>query len=138
MEFNLFKCITGGITGILTFLFGGFDLILSILVSLVVVDYITGILAAIYNKELSSEVGYKGIIKKVGIIVIIALAHLAGQAAEIDWIRGAVIGFFIANEGISILENVGRTGVKYPKKLLDLLKQLQDNDDTGGGTYGNS
>lgn len=123
------KYICGGLSALLTYLFGGFDLILSILLSLIIIDYITGVLSAIYNKELSSEVGYKGIFKKVGILAIIALAHLVGQAMGIEWVRDAIIGFYIANEGLSILENIGEVGVPLPQKLLSLLNQLKDDND---------
>lgn len=123
------KYICGGLSALLTYLFGGFDLILSILLSLIIIDYITGVLSAIYNKELSSEVGYKGIFKKVGILAIIALAHLVGQAMWIEWVRDAIIGFYIANEGLSILENIGKVGVPLPQKLLSLLNQLKDDND---------
>lgn len=125
---NTIKYASGVTAAFLTYLFGGFDLILSVLITIIIFDYITGILAAIYNKNLSSEIGYRGIFKKVGIILIIALAQLVGQAVGADWIRSAIIGFYIANEGISILENIGRMGVPLPNKLLDLLKQLKDSD----------
>ena len=128
---NTIKYISGGIFALLTYLFGGFDLMLSILVSLIIIDYITGILSAICNEKLSSSVGYKGIFKKVGILIIIALAHLTGQSMGIEWVRSAIIGFYIANEGISILENIGNMGVPLPQKLLSLLTQLKEDNDGG-------
>ena len=119
----------GGVGGLFTFLFGGMDLILGVLITFIIADYATGILAALYNKELSSEIGYKGIFKKVGIIVIIVIAQLAGLAVGAEWLRSTVVGFYIANEGVSILENIGRMGIPFPKKLSAVLKQLKDDEE---------
>lgn len=120
------------IAAVFTYLFGGMDAILTILLCLMVIDYISGILAAVYTKTLNSEIGFRGIIKKTSILCIIAVAHLAGQATGIDTIRSLVIGFYIANEGISVIENLGRTGIPFPDKLKKILEQLKrqgDNDD---------
>ena len=122
---KLIKVLWAGLTAFFTYFFGGIDAIMGILLAAVAIDYLTGVLAAIYTKALSSEVGYKGIIKKVGILCIVALSHLAGQATGIDSIRSFAIGFYIANEGISILENTGRMGVPYPKKIMEVLAQLK-------------
>ena len=122
----IIKIFGAAFTAIITYLFGGVDAIMGILLAFIVIDYLTGILAAIYNKQLSSEIGFKGILKKVAILCIVCIGHLAGQATGIESIRSFVIGFYIANEGLSILENVGRTGVEYPTKLKEILSQLND------------
>ena len=97
------------------------------LLIVMVLDYITGILSAFYNKELSSKVGFKGILKKVFYLVIIALSvridRLLGQD---NLIRTFVIYYFVANDGLSILENAGELGIKLPKKLYEALDQLKD------------
>ena len=119
----------GVITATLTYFLGGMDLILSILLAVIVIDYATGLINAICKGELSSEVGYKGIAKKIGILAVVALAHLIGLLTGVMGIRSLAIGFYIANEGISILENVGSLGIPFPKKLINILKQLKDDSD---------
>lgn len=95
----------------------------------VVLDYLTGVFAAIYEKRLNSEVGFRGILKKVVILLIVALAHMIENAAGVSGIRDLVIGFYIANEGISILENAGRMNVPVARKLTKVLEQLKEEED---------
>lgn len=121
------KLAGAGITALITYIFGGVDMIFGLLLALITLDYITGIIAAIVNKELSSEIGGKGIAKKVGTLIVVAVSNLIGNYVGID-VRSWVIGYYIANEGISILENTGRMGVKYPDRLLAILKQSRDKD----------
>lgn len=123
------KLIGAALTAFLTSLFGGLDALLTVLLWLIAIDYLTGVINAIIDHKLSSEVGYKGIAKKIGILAVVAVAHLIGNAVGMPEIRGLAIGFYIANEGISILENVGKNGTIIPKKLLDILEQLRDKDD---------
>jgi len=109
-----------------TFLWGHPDSWLRALVALVVLDYITGIVAGILKKNLSSKKGVHGILKKLLFFVIVAVAHIIDSATELGGVlRSAVIGFLAANEGISILENASRCGLPVPKKLLDILEQLK-------------
>jgi toxin secretion/phage lysis holin len=93
-------------------------------------DYITGVMSAIYNKKLNSKIGYKGIIKKASYLLIIALSvildRLLGQTGSV---RTLVIYFFVANDGISILENVAEMNIPLPKKLKELLEQLKKEGD---------
>lgn len=107
---------------------GGFDGFLYALIVFVVVDYLTGIMAAILNKRLSSEVGFHGIIKKVVIFALVAVGHIVDthviQNGSV--IRTAVIFFYLSNEGISILENASLIGLPVPQKLKDVLEQLRD------------
>lgn len=110
---------------------GGVDGFLYTLIVFVVVDYVTGFLAAVAEKNLSSEVGFRGIAKKVVIFLLVGVANLIdvnvlGQGAVI---RTAVIFFYLSNEGVSILENAGRLGLPIPKKLRQILEQLKDEDE---------
>ena len=108
------------------YLLGGFDIALQSLLIVIVIDYLTGIASAIYNKELSSKTGCKGIIKKFCYLLVVALSvvidNLLGQSGLI---RSLVIYFFVANDGLSIIENMAEMGVKLPQKLIDALEQIK-------------
>lgn len=108
------------------YLVGGIDVAFISLVVIMALDYITGVLSAIYNKKLNSKIGYKGILKKASYLLVIALGvildKLLGQTGSV---RTLVIYFFVANDGISILENVGEMNIPLPKKLKELLDQLK-------------
>ncbi len=107
---------------------GGFDGFLYALIVFVVVDYLTGVMVAVLKKELSSEVGFHGIFKKVVIFALVAVGHIVDthviQNGSV--IRTAVIFFYLSNEGISILENASVIGLPVPQKLKDVLEQLKD------------
>lgn len=123
---NLIDYIVSGLITLAYFL-GGWDIALQLLITVIVLDYITGIGKAIYNKKMNSKVGRKGIIKKIGYLVIVALAVVIDRVAgDTGAIRNVVIYFFIANEGISILENWGGMGLPLPQKLFDILEQLKN------------
>lgn len=122
--------ISNVISVILTFLIyllGGLDIALKSLLIVIVIDYVTGILSAIYNKQINSKVGFKGILKKFSYLLIIALSvivdNILGQSGTI---RTLVIYFFVANDGISILENVAEMNIPLPPKLLETLEQLKE------------
>ena len=108
------------------YLLGGFDVALQSLLIVMVVDYLTGIASAIYNKNLSSKIGLKGILKKFSYLCVVALSvvidNLTGQSGLI---RTLVIYFFVANDGLSIIENMAEMGVKLPQKLIDSLEQIK-------------
>ena len=112
--------------GTLSYLYGEFDGMMKILIFCIVCDYITGLAAAYKNKELSSRIGFLGIMKKVTILLIVALCHITDMElfGESAFMKSAVCGFYIANESLSILENTAAMGVKYPQKLLETLKQF--------------
>ena len=121
--------ITNGISFIitcLTYFLGGFDLALKSLLIVMIIDYLTGVSSAIYNKKLSSKIGFKGIIKKFCYLLVVGLSvaidNLTGQNGII---RSLVIYCFIANDGISIIENMGELDIKLPQKLIDTLEQLK-------------
>ena len=112
------------------YLFGPMDGLFIALILFVIIDYLTGVIVAILEKKLSSEIGFKGICKKVLIFILVALANIidvyvmkCGAA-----VRTSVIFFYLANEGISILENVSKTGLPVPEKLRKILDQLNKED----------
>lgn len=109
---------------------GGWDIALRVLVSLVVLDYVTGVVIAIIQKTLSSEVGFKGLFKKMMIFALVYVAVLVDQATSMNVVRTLAIMFYIANEGISVLENAGKLGVSYPQALQDILIQLKKSNDS--------
>jgi len=124
--YEYLKFIGAGLAAVLTFMFGGFDTILAVLLAMIAIDYVSGLLGAIYTGTLSSEVGYKGIIKKVGMLLVVAAGHILGRAMGAYEIRSMVIGFYITNEAISILENWGKVGLPLPKQIKDALSRLKD------------
>ena len=112
--------------GFLGWFLGGADGFLYTLIAFVALDYVTGVMCAIVEKKLSSEVGFKGICRKVLIFLLVGVANLLdvyvlGEAAVL---RTAVIFFYLSNEGVSMLENAGRLGLPIPQKLKDVLAQL--------------
>ena len=115
----------GGVVG---WFLGGLDGFLYALIVFVVMDYLTGVLAAGVRKDLSSEVGFKGIAKKVCIFVLVGIANIVDTQVIHDGaaIRTAVIFFYLANEGISILENSTVIGLPVPQKLREMLQQLTE------------
>ena len=104
---------------------GGLDILFSVLLVCILIDYVTGVLAALYEKRLNSEIGFRGILKKVMILLIVILAQMIGTAAGIEEVRDLVVGFYIANEGISVLENAGRMNVPVCKNFTKHLEQLR-------------
>jgi toxin secretion/phage lysis holin len=117
--------------GWLGWFLGGLDGFLYALVAFVVIDYITGLMASATEKKLSSEVGFRGILKKVLIFMLVGVGHIldAYIIGDGSVLRTAVIFFYISNEGISILENAGRIGLPIPEKLKDILEQLKTRED---------
>ena len=117
--------------GWLGYFVGGWDGMLIALVVLMALDYITGVMCAIADKKLSSAVGFKGICKKVFILMLVGLAnivdvHVVGSG---NALRAAVICFYLSNEGVSILENAGHIGLPIPEKLKVVLEQLHGRTD---------
>ncbi len=119
-----------GIGGVVGWYLGGLDGFLYALIAFVVVDYLTGVLRAIYEKRLSSRIGAQGITKKVAIFLVVGIGHLVDfylLGSEGAALRTAVIFFYIANEGISLLENATAIGLPVPDKLKNVLQQLHGN-----------
>ena len=127
---ELINSIISSLLTTFVFLVGEIDIALVSLLIVMTLDYITGVLSAFYNKELSSKIGFKGILKKVFYLIIIALSvRIDILMGETNLIRTFVIYYFVANDGLSILENAGELGIKLPKRLFDSLDQLKDKGD---------
>ncbi len=120
--------------GYIGWFLGGFDGFLYALITFVIVDYITGIMVAIIEKKLSSEVGFRGIFKKVLIFSLVGIGNIIDDyiIKNGSAIRTAVIFFYLSNEGISILENAGKIGLPIPNKLREVLKQLNKEENKNG------
>ena len=129
------------IGGWLGYFVGGIDGMMIALIVLMVLDYITGVMCAVMDKKLSSAVGFKGICKKVLILMLVGVAniidvHVVGNGSAL---RGAVICFYLSNEGLSLLENAAYIGLPVPERLKEVLSQLhrreekekEDTNDTG-------
>ncbi len=122
-----------GIGGFLGWYLGGLDGFMYTLIAFVTVDYVTGVLRAIVEKQLSSRIGAQGIAKKVALFLVVGIGHLidayllGGTGAPL---RTAVVFFYIANEGVSLLENASAIGLPVPEKLKEMLAQLHGK---GGG-----
>lgn len=128
---NIFKNILAGVCTALSFLFGDMEGMLIALIALIILDYISGVIAAAVEKRLSSEVGAKGIAKKIFMLIIVALANIVDTSVIGDGhvLKTVTVVFYICNECISLIENAGRIGVPVPKKLLDVLEQLKNRDE---------
>ena len=120
--------------GWLGYFLGGMDGMLIALVVLIALDYVTGFMCAIVDKKLSSTVGFRGICKKVMILMLVGVAHVidAHVVGNGSALRGAVICFYMSNEGLSLLENAGHLGLPIPEKLKAVLEQLHDRAEKGG------
>lgn len=127
---NVFKTIIAAVGTWLTWLFGAWDKALAILILFMVLDYLTGVIRGYINKELSSDVGLKGIARKAVIFVVLIVAvALDRLLATGNWVfRTLVCYFYIANEGLSLIENCGSLGLPIPSKLKEALAQLKDGE----------
>lgn len=127
---NIFKQIMAAVCTLISFLFGDIEGMMVALIALIVLDYVSGVIAAAVEKRLSSEVGAKGIAKKIFMLLIVALANIVDINVIGDGhvLKTVTVVFYICNECISLIENAGRIGVPVPKKLLDVLEQLRDRD----------
>ena len=121
--------------GFLGWFLGGMDGFMYALIAFIVVDYLTGIMRAIIEKELSSKVGARGIFKKILIFLLVGVAHLVDVylLGDGNALRTAVIFFYISNEGVSLLENATVIGLPVPEKLKDVLAQLHERKPKDGG-----
>lgn len=136
---NTAQFIFAAIGGWLGYFLGGCDGLLYALIAFAVIDYITGVMCAAADKKLSSEVGFKGICRKVLIFLLVGVANIldANIIGAGCVLRTAVIFFYLSNEGVSLLENAAYLGLPIPKKMKDILVQLHDRseneeDDTDG------
>ena len=125
---NGIQLVFAVIGGWLGWFLGECDGLMYALIAFVIADYVTGVMCAVSDKQLSSEVGFKGIYRKVLIFVLVGMAnildmHVIGTGCVV---RTAVLFFYISNEGVSVLENAGHLGLPVPAKLLDVLEQLHE------------
>ena len=125
---NAVQFVFAAVGGWLGYFLGGCDELLYALIAFVVIDYITGIMCAISDKKLSSEVGFKGICRKVLIFMLVGIANVLDVQVigNGSILRTAVIFFYLSNEGISLLENAAHLGLPIPEKLKKVLEQLHD------------
>lgn len=124
---NIMNLIVSSMSTIFIYLFGGLDIALQCLLISIVIDYLTGLMKSYKSSKLNSKIGIKGIIKKVGILCLVALAVLIDKiAGETGLIRTLIIYYLFANEGLSIVENLGEIGILVPKFLTDRLEQLKE------------
>lgn len=125
---NVIQFVFTAVGGWLGYFLGGCDGLLYALIAFVVIDYITGVMCAIADKNLSSEVGFKGICRKVLIFLLVGIANiLDAQVIQTGSVlRTAMIFFYISNEGVSLLENAAHLGLPVPEKIKVVLKQLHD------------
>lgn len=121
-----------GIGALLTWLLGGWEIGLQILITCMALDYILGLMIGYKNDELDSRKGFNGLKKKFTVLIILILAVLLDRLTGQEWFfRTAVIYFYVAMEGLSILENAAKLGVPIPDKLKKALIQLQDEEMKG-------
>ena len=120
-----------GIGGIVTYIWGPWDALIVALVAMVIIDYITGVIKAAVQGKLSSAVGFRGLLKKVAIFLLVAVGVMVDRVipATNEAVRSAVIFFYIANEGLSILENAGELGLPLPAALKKSLEKMQDKEE---------
>ncbi len=124
------KAIFAAIGASIGYVFGDWDGFILALIIFIVIDYVTGVICAVCNKQLSSEIGFKGILKKIFILLMVGVANILDGIMGLGGIiRSAVIFFYIANEGISIVENAAALGLPVPEKIKDILEQLKEEDD---------
>ena len=127
--FNWTSTVIGIVGGFFAAIFGQWDSVLWALLVIMVLDYLTGIIKAVYTKNISSEIGFKGLLKKITILIIVALSNVLQQiTGDNVAIREIVIMFYIANEGISVLENVAVIYPRMPKAIKDILLQIRDSN----------
>ena len=135
---NTIQLIFAAVGGWLGYFLGGFDGLLYALLAFVVLDYVTGVMCAIADKTLSSNVGFKGICRKVLIFLLVGVAnildvHVIGTGSVL---RTAVIFFYISNEGVSLTENAAHLGLPVPEKLKAVLEQLHNREEETDGKDG--
>lgn len=126
-----FNALVAVVATFFTYVFGSWDLALQVLIVFMILDYGTGVLYAFLNNQLNSEVGFKGLVKKMMILVVLIIGVMVDRILGTgNWVfRTLVAYFYIANEGISLLENVGNIGIPIPNKMRQALEQLNKDDD---------
>ena len=131
---NTIQLAFAAVGGWLGYFLGGCDGLLYALIAFVAIDYITGVMCAISDKTLSSEVGFRGICRKVLIFLLVGIGHIvdAQVIGSGGVLRTAVIFFYLSNEGVSLIEHAAHLGLPVPDKLKAVLEQLHDRAEKGG------
>lgn len=125
-----FKTFCAFLGAVLGYVFGSWDGFILALIVFIIIDYLTGVICAVCDKKLSSEIGFKGILKKIFILLMVGVGNILDGILGLGGvIRSAVIFFYLANEGISIVENAAALGLPIPNKIRDILEQLKDDSD---------
>lgn len=125
--------LNAGLGTVLIYIFGGLDIALQCLLMVIVIDYITGLIKSYKSSKLNSKVGIKGLLKKVGILCLVALSVVIDRlTGDTGYVRTMIIYYLVANEGLSILENLGEIGIIVPEFLKKRLEQLKDDKDKEG------
>lgn len=128
----LVKSVGGVLIAGITYFLGGLDQVLQILLWMIIIDYATGILSGMVNKELSSKIGFRGICKKIMILIVVVVAvQIDKMLGQTKFVRLAIISFYISNEAISILENAAKIGLPIPSFFVNMLKLIKDQADQG-------
>ena len=137
-QYEKLQAAVAAIGGYIGYFVGGVDGLMTALIIFMVIDYITGLMCAVADKKLSSAVGFKGICKKVLIILLVGVAHIVDLhvVGTGSALRSAVVCFYLSNEGVSLLENAAHLGLPIPDKLKMVLEQLHDRDDKNNTTQG--
>ena len=130
---NVIQLIFSALGGWLGYFLGGCDGLLYTLLAFTAMDYITGVMCAVNDKTLSSEVGFRGICRKVLIFMLVGIANIldADVVGTGSVLRTAVISFYISNEGVSLLENAAHLGLPVPKKIKAVLEQIHNRAEEG-------
>lgn len=131
---NTLQIIITAIGGYIGYFLGGFDGLIYALVVFVAIDYITGLMAAVIEKKLSSDIGFRGIFKKVLIFTLVGIGHIIDfhLIEKGSAVRTAVIFFYLSNEGLSIMENAAKVGLPIPEKLKTVFTELRREDREDG------
>lgn len=129
---NVIKSVSAILCGLAGFLWGEMDGLMVALIAFICIDYITGLIVGAVQHKLNSQVGFIGLIRKALILIVVSVAHIIDTqilGGDSSVFRSAACGLYLANEGLSILENCGKLGVPYPKKLREVLEQLREKSD---------
>ena len=117
----------GTVAGVLTYIFGEWNPMMTMLVTVIIIDYLTGVVSAAVNHKLSSQIGFRGILKKLFILLIVAFAAAFDKLlpATHNAVKAMVCMFYIANEALSIIENAGEIGLPLPRALREAVEKLK-------------
>lgn len=130
MAGDICRIIVMGAATVIDVLFGEADGVFRTLIIFMTMDYLTGVLSAAMNKKLSSKIGFRGLLKKMGILCIISLTAIMDRnLLNSTTLRNAAVFYYISNEGISILENLAKLGIPIPQKLKEVLYEIRDDED---------